>query len=85
MDEKPAQQQDTTPDNQASVVATGPKPSRRHWALILGALVAGGWFFWPRCQPARVLGIEERVQNILTHTPLIGQYPVNPSESIHRH
>lgn len=85
MDEKTPQPQETKPANKGSVASKGPPPSRRNWALILCALVAGGWFFWPRGHHARVLGIEERVQNILTHTPLIGQYPVNPGEGIHRY
>jgi membrane dipeptidase len=45
--------------------------------------VAGGWFLWPHyCHHTRVLTIEDRVQHILTTTPLIGmifQFDVIPT------
>lgn len=67
MDEKHPQ----TPRNDAPIQK--PKSSWRSWSLVLCALLAGGWLLWPRCHPARVLSIEDRVHNILTQTPLIGE------------
>lgn len=78
MDEKAALQ-DSSSSRDSGPAVDGPKPSRSSWrtfALALCALVAGVWFFRPysHCHhDARVLSIEDRVQNILTHTPLIGK------------
>ncbi|KAJ5159401.1 dipeptidase [Penicillium canariense] len=68
-----------------------PKSSFRGWILLLGSLLAGGWFLWPHsCQLARVrtLTIEDRVQNILTTTPLIDghdDFPIQIRARFHNH
>ncbi|KAJ5584805.1 uncharacterized protein N7459_004605 [Penicillium hispanicum] len=59
--------------SQESNNSTDPKP-RRSWAVLLTAVLAGGWFFWPHCRHAHrshASSIEDRVHTILTHTPLI--------------
>ncbi|KAJ5128110.1 Peptidase M19 renal dipeptidase [Penicillium atrosanguineum] len=68
-----------------------PKPSRRNWGnlgLIICTLLAGGWFFGPRCNHGRVLTIEERVHNILTQTALIDghdDFPIFIRMAYHNH
>lgn len=64
--------------------AQKPKSSQRNWGnwgLIVCTLLAGGWFFGPRCNHTRVLTIEERVHKILTQTPLIGEIIRKPELS----
>jgi len=48
------------------------KPFTRIWSLFLCAILATAWFSQPHlsCSP---LSIEERVQKILSQTPLIGK------------
>ncbi|KAJ6024805.1 Peptidase M19 renal dipeptidase [Penicillium herquei] len=51
-----------------------PKPSgwSRYWILLLGVIAGGWWFLRPHCHHVhRTTSIEERVQKILTQTPLI--------------
>lgn len=53
----------------------GPRGFRsflRHWALAICFLLAGGWLFWSHSCHVRLVSIEERVENILAQTPLIG-------------
>lgn len=79
MDEK-ASLQDLPRENlvptSSKASPTDRKSSTRGWFLLLGALLAGGWFLWPHyCHHighTRVLTIEDRVQHILSTTPLIG-------------
>ena len=52
------------------------RPSRS-WGVLLIALLAGGWFFWPHCRHAHASSIEDRVYKILTHTPLIGEFSLD--------
>lgn len=57
----------------ASAPSNQKPKSSRNWGLVICTLLAGSWFLWPRCHHTRVLTIEERVHNILTQTPLIGE------------
>lgn len=52
------------------------KSSSRNWLLLLLALVGAGWFLWPRCSHRMLrkpVTLQDRVHNILTKTPLIGE------------
>lgn len=60
---------------------TKSKPCKCGWkrkaVLLLGALMAGGWFLRPHCHHVHRIAtgsksIEDRVHTILTQTPLIG-------------
>lgn len=77
MDKAGLQNTTSSRDRGTSAASKPPRSSTplRTWALALCTLLAGAWFLWPfsRCQHARVLSIEDRVQRILTHTPLIGK------------
>jgi hypothetical protein len=76
MDEKASLQnlpwEKATPES-SPTAPSPPKSSIRGWILLISTLVAGGWFLWPHyCRHTRVLTIEDRVQHILSTTPLIG-------------
>jgi hypothetical protein len=63
-----------TPASSADSSSGIPRSSIRSWILLFSALVTGGWFLWPHyCHHTRVLTIEDRVQHILSTTPLIGR------------
>ncbi|KAJ5772557.1 Peptidase M19 renal dipeptidase [Penicillium odoratum] len=62
---------------------------KRRWALLLFSVIAGGWFLRPHCHHVhRIASIEERVQNILTQTPLIDghdDFPIFIRSVFHNH
>ncbi|KAJ5102418.1 hypothetical protein NUU61_004640 [Penicillium alfredii] len=58
------------------------------WGLILVALVAGSWLFAPHCHHSHAVSIEDRVQRILSKTPLIDGHddlPILLRELFHNH
>lgn len=75
---QPLQQDPENPNTPKS------KPCKSGWKrkafLLLGTLMAGGWFLRPHCHHVHRIAtgsksIEDRVHTILTQTPLIGIVP----------
>lgn len=60
---------------ESPIPSKGVESSRRKWLWILFTVIGGGWFFWPRCSHHMLrtpITLQDRVHNILTNTPLIG-------------
>src|SRR4051794_39869930 len=53
------------------------KTPKRSWWMMLCAALATGWFAWPYLCCSPPLSIEDRVERILSQTPLIGRNESN--------